>query len=113
MEDSNTGWFLAGVSTVIATLASVVAFLFKMNESKNTTAILALQTRVDQQEKQIAASNEKYEKQLALSDEKHEKCEQHRQELALKVANLEGQLDRYITDQTDSKRFEIERKARE
>jgi len=98
MDDSNTGWFFAGVSTVIASLASVVAFLFKMNESKNTAAITALQTRLDQQEKK-----------LNDSDIKHEECQQDREKLSIQVATLTGKLERYIIDQTESRRIEIER----
>lgn len=99
VDTSNTGWFFAGVSTVVATLASVVAFLFKMNEAKNSQAIAAMQMRLDYQEKKIEES-----------ETKHEKCEEDRQKLAVQVANLTGKLDRYITDQTDSRRIELERK---
>lgn len=105
MDESNTGWFFAGVSTVIATLASVVAFLFKLNETKNSQAIAAMQNRLDSQERKMNSQEEK----IKESEIKHDKCEEDRQNLAVKVANLTGKLDRYIIDQTDSRKIEIER----
>jgi hypothetical protein len=41
-------WFLGGIGTVVATLATVVASLFRINESKNTKAI-------EEQSKEIIA----------------------------------------------------------
>jgi hypothetical protein len=32
-------WFLGGIGTVVATLATVIASLFKINEGKNSNAI--------------------------------------------------------------------------
>lgn len=90
IEGSSTGWFLAGVSTVVATLASAVAFLFRMNESKNAAAILTMQSRLDQQEQK-----------LVESDEKHDQCQRDREQLSVQVATLNGKLDRYIIDQKD------------
>jgi hypothetical protein len=70
-----TGWFVAGVATVIGTLASAVAFLFKLNESKNAGAILALTHQVELQQKQIDAS-----------EKRHDECQDDRRKLATEVA---------------------------
>jgi len=73
--ESNSGWFVAGVMAVISTLASSVAFLFKLNETKNAAAITALTHQVDLQQKQIDAS-----------ERRHDECQDDRRKLATEVA---------------------------
>ena len=68
MNDETTNWVLAGVGSVIATLAATVASLWKLNESKNAKAITALTERaVD--------------------------CEKDRSEIKVRLARLEGRLE--------------------
>ena len=57
--EDTAGWIFGAAASIIATLASAVAFMFKLNESKNAEAIKkletgqsALQTRCDILDKQ-------------------------------------------------------------
>ncbi len=47
------GWVLAGVLTIVATLSSVVAFLYKRLDSNNAKTIAALETRCDMLQKKV------------------------------------------------------------
>ena len=47
MASENTPWIITGASAVIATLASAVAFLFRLNENKSIKAVAGLETRLD------------------------------------------------------------------
>lgn len=67
MSDSFTTWVLGGIGTVVATLAAVVATLWKANETRNAKAIEHLTERVDE-------------------------CEGDRSELRVRVARLETRL---------------------
>jgi hypothetical protein len=55
MADENTwlssGWVLGGIGTIMATLASVVALLFKVRESENAKRIEEMSKRVDDLQK--------------------------------------------------------------
>jgi len=75
VEDA--GWFIAGISTVIASLAAAVATLFKMIESKNTEAIGELKAHVIE-----------VEKRLEESDRRHDDCQIDRAILSTEVALL-------------------------
>jgi uncharacterized coiled-coil DUF342 family protein len=57
----DTGWVVAGVLAVVSTLASAVAFLAKMVESKNTDAIVELRKEVDEVKGDHVRCEEKYE----------------------------------------------------
>lgn len=43
-----SGWFTAAIATVVATLSSVVAFLFKLRENENAKRIEDLSVKADQ-----------------------------------------------------------------
>ena len=81
MQDA--GWFLAGISTVLATLASVIAVLFKLLESKNVDRIADLKAQVL-----------KVEARLEESDKRHDECQLDRSALTTKVALIEEELRR-------------------
>ena len=66
----DAGWFFAGMATVIGTLASVVAFLFKLNETKNAAAIIDLTKRLD------------------ASDRRHDECLKDRADLYKKLNSV-------------------------
>jgi len=85
--ESDTGWFVAGVSTVVATLASTVAFLFRSNEAKNTVAIEKLDKQV-----------ELLESRVVESDRKHDECQEDRVKLSVEVAIIREHLASYIKD---------------
>lgn len=71
MNDTPMGWVLAGIATVIGTLATAVAGLWRLSEAKNSKAIAAHQETIDHLE--IRAT----------------KCEHDREELRVRVARLE------------------------
>jgi septal ring factor EnvC (AmiA/AmiB activator) len=85
MSDPNSGWYFAGASTVIATLASVVAFLFKLLESKNSESIKTLEQQIVNQEKR-----------LIESDRKHDECQEDRIRLGQEVSVIREHLGQYI-----------------
>ncbi len=73
-DSSLMGWVLAGVATVIATLAGAVATLFKIRENENAKAIADLK-----------ASHE-------LTKQKSDKCEEDRNKLFTRCEVLEVKL---------------------
>lgn len=81
----DTGWFLAGASTVIATLAGAIAALFKLLESKNADAIEALQRNVSAMEVK-----------LDESDRRHDECQIDRAKLSVEVAILKEHMCRLV-----------------
>ena len=87
MSDASNGWIVAGASTIIATLATAVATLFKINENKSISAVKALEQRVN------------------FLDVANAECIKDRQELnatvvslSVAVARLEGKLSHFISD---------------
>ena len=74
---NNTGWFIAGISTMVATLSAAITALFKLVESKNTESI-------DELRKQVT----KLENRLEESDKRHDDCQIDRAKLSIEVALL-------------------------
>ncbi len=70
-----TGWVMASVATIIASLASAVAFLFKLRENENAKNIQELKS------------------DLQSSAKRSEQCEQDRAELYTKCAVLEAKME--------------------
>lgn len=73
MNDTPGGWFLAAIGTVIATLATAVASLWKISEGKNAKA--------------IAGQAET----IAHLTERAEDCEKDRSDMKVRIAVLETQ----------------------
>jgi hypothetical protein len=74
-ENSLTGWMLAGIATVIATLSSTVAWLFKLRENENAKHISSLTEEV------------------ATIGLKADKCEAERGELKIECALMKGKIE--------------------
>jgi cytochrome c-type biogenesis protein CcmH/NrfG len=55
MSSESTPWIITGASTIITALASAVAFLFRLNETKSIKAVTALETRLDGYTKRVEA----------------------------------------------------------
>ena len=70
-----TGWVMASVATIIASLASAVAFLFRLRENENAKNIQELKS------------------DLQASSERSKQCEQDRAELYTKCAVLEAKME--------------------
>ena len=70
-----SGWFTAGIATVVATLSSVVAFLFKLRENENAKRIEDLKSEV------------------STISVKADKCEEERAELKAECATMRGKLE--------------------
>ena len=77
MEDSSTPWggIMAGVSTVIATLSSAVAFLFRGQ-------VKLYETRIGQLDEEV----------LRLSDAS-EKCQEEHTNTKIELASLKGRME--------------------
>ena len=73
-QTSLTGWMLAGIATVIATLSSTVAWLFKLRENENAKRLSDLTDEV------------------ASISVKADKCETERGELKIECAIMKGKL---------------------
>ena len=73
-QNSLTGWMLAGVATVIATLSSTVAWLFKLRENENAKHLSNLAEEV------------------AVISGKADKCEEERGQLKVECAIMKGKL---------------------
>jgi septal ring factor EnvC (AmiA/AmiB activator) len=83
-------WFLGTIGVVVGTLATTVAALFKINESKNTTAIAA-------QEKEITALHAEVKSvrdAARVTEEARIECERDRARLAEKCGFIESRLAR-------------------
>ena len=66
-----SGWVLAGVASIIATLSTVVAFLYKRLDANNARTIGVLETRCD------------------LLQKKVDECEKDRLDLHRQLAKME------------------------
>lgn len=88
LPDGFWAWFLGGIGIVVGTLATVIGALFKINESKNTTAIAA-------QEKEILALHAEVK---SVRDAAHVteaariECERDRARLSVKCEFIESRL---------------------
>jgi hypothetical protein len=74
-QNSLTGWMLAGIASVIATLTSTVAWLFKLRENENAKHIEGLKNEV------------------ATISAKADKCEVERGDLKTECALMRGKID--------------------
>lgn len=74
-DGSNTGYIVGAAGTIIGTLATAVAGLFKLVESKNSAAIEDLRMRVTE------------------SDAHHEECRKDREELRVQIAEMKVQIE--------------------
>jgi hypothetical protein len=86
--EESVGWIFGAAASIIATLASAVAFMFKLNESKNAEAIKkletgqsALQTRCD------------------ILDKQNDDCVKDRDLIRVKLAEVETEL-KFVKSQT-------------
>jgi septal ring factor EnvC (AmiA/AmiB activator) len=89
-ENSLTGWMLAGIASVIATLTSTVAWLFKLRENENAKRLSELKSDVE------------------TINAKADKCEVEREGLKVecavmrsKIETLEVKLERINVNGTD------------
>jgi chromosome segregation ATPase len=89
-QNSLTGWMLAGIATVIATLSSTVAWLFKLRENENAKRLSELKSDVE------------------TINAKADKCEVEREGLKVecavmrsKIETLEVKLERINVNGTD------------
>lgn len=87
LPDVSNGWIAAGVSTIIASLATAVATLFRMSENKSVSAVRALEERVNYLDK---ANAECIEDRIKLNA--------NIVNLSVTVARLEGRLSHFISD---------------
>lgn len=85
--DISGGWIAAGVTTLLASMATAVATLFKISESKSALAVKSLEIRL-----------ESYSLRLDESDKKHQECLEDRIDLSKQIARLEGRLSHFIDD---------------
>ena len=81
MTAEQTPWIIAGVSTIIASLASAVAYLFKLNETNSIKAVAGLEARV-----------EHYEKRVDHLDKMNSECLQDRAKLSAKCELFEKRI---------------------
>jgi hypothetical protein len=76
--DEATAWWLAGVGAVISTLASSLAYVFRLREKEIRERIDALEEHADTQENAIT------------------ECREDRQRLSIEVATLRGELNAHL-----------------
>ena len=74
VSDGFSGWVAAGIATIIATLSSTVAWLFKLRENENAKHLANLTNEV------------------ATISAKADKCEEERGELKIECAIMKGKL---------------------
>lgn len=84
------GWILTGIGVTLATLASTVAALWKVGESKNAQAIVAQEKEIDQLREEVKSVRES----LKQSEDARLECESHRASLQVKCEMIEDRLKR-------------------
>lgn len=77
-----TGWIVAGITSVIASLSSAVAYLFRLREVEIRQRIDSLEEHADMQENAIT------------------ECREDRQRLSIEVATLRGELNAHLNKKT-------------
>jgi len=93
-EDTNLwGWIAGAVGTAIGTLGAAVATLFRINESKNSHAIDALEKRLAQESESLKIEIAKANARAEISDQKHDECLRDREELRIEMAKLKVAFD--------------------
>jgi hypothetical protein len=75
-DNSLTGWVLGGIATVVATLSTVVAALYKKLDANNARTILVLEARCDLLDKRNDACE-------ADRVDLHKICAKHEAEIAM------------------------------
>lgn len=93
-EDANIwGWVFGAIGTAFGTMGAAVATLFRMNESKNTQAIKALEDRLACESASLKAEIKLANERAEASDKKHDDCLRDREELRIEMAVLRGQIE--------------------
>jgi septal ring factor EnvC (AmiA/AmiB activator) len=101
MPENLFTWVLAGVGAVVGTLATTVAALFKISESKNAKAIEE-QRRESAEQKlefaavraQMATEISQVRKNLEVTEEARIECERDRASLKTKCEIFEARIQR-------------------
>lgn len=101
MPENFLTWVLTGVGIVVGTLATAVATLFKISESKNTKAIEE-QRRESAEQKleftavrsQMATEIAQVRKNLEVTEEARIECERDRSSLKTKCEIFEARIQR-------------------
>ena len=101
MPENLFTWVLAGVGAVVGTLATTVAALFKISESKNAKAIEE-QRRESAEQKlefaavraQMATEISQVRKNLEVTEESRIECERDRASLKTKCEIFEARIQR-------------------
>lgn len=75
VSEGFSGWVAAGIATIIATLSSVVAWLFKLRENENAKHLTNLT------------------EQVATISAKADRCESERSELKIECTLMKGKLE--------------------
>lgn len=88
LPDGFWAWFLGGIGTIVGVLATTVAALFKINETKNTTAIAeqSLEIKGFQTELKMVREN------LTAVETARLECERDRASLTAKCEIFEKRL---------------------
>lgn len=93
-EDANLlGWIAGAIGTAVGTLGATVAALFRLNESKNSQAIEALEKRLAAESESLKIEIAKANARAEISDQKHDECLRDREELRVKMAQLQGSIE--------------------
>ena len=78
VAEETTGWVVAGITSLIASLSSAIAYLFRLREKEIRERIDALEEHADMQENAIT------------------ECREDRQRLSIEVATLRGELNAHL-----------------
>jgi hypothetical protein len=88
LPDGFWAWFLGGIGTVVATLATVIASLFRINELKNTAAIAEQALEIASAQTEIKVVREA----LSAVEVARMECERDRAALGAKCEFFEKRL---------------------
>lgn len=91
-EPGSTGWFWAAAATIIATLATVVAALYKAQIAMKDAEIKSGGERETMLRKEIQEGEKRYDDAIAKLNDEIDECRKDREELRVQMARFETRL---------------------
>lgn len=92
IEPGSAVWFWAAAATIIATLASVVAVLYKGQMAAKDTEIKDSRLREESMRAELVAAKDDYKSSITRLEGEIQECRKDREELRVEMARLDTRL---------------------
>ena len=90
--NDHIGWFIGALGTAFGFLATSVATLFKISESKSATMLKDKTKEIAELKGRLNAHQARFEE----SDRRHDECQRDREALRVEMADIKAHLEFYI-----------------